>query len=146
MGGIYDPYRSGDGSQRKQPDRVIFPVFAVFTEDKGDNITLNRVKVFLCGRGKGDRQKHGKPMWTVDIPALAGTDRTTEEKVASVIAAEIRMLAGDDAIKNGVLVAGLGNRMVTADSLGTHSMRYAFLSQGISSSMLRGKSTRESIP
>lgn len=102
---------------REAAGQANIPGVAVYTEDKGDNITLTRVKVFSPEGEKAIGKSMGTYV-TVDIPALAGTDRTMEEKVASVIASEIRILAGEDSIKNGVLVAGLGNRMVTADSLG----------------------------
>jgi spore protease len=93
------------------------PGIAVHKEDNGDGVSLTRVKVIDAQGSKAIGKSIGTYI-TVEVPALANSDRTTEEKASKVIAKEIRALAGDQAIRNGVLVIGLGNRMVTADSLG----------------------------
>jgi len=93
------------------------PGVSIYNEDNGDGILVSRVKVYSP---EGERAL-GKSMGnyiTVEVPALVTNERDTEDKAATVIAREIRNMAGDEAIKNGVLVTGLGNRMVTADSLG----------------------------
>ena len=93
------------------------PGVAVHNEEKGDGVFLTRVKVINDEGAKAIGKSVGTYI-TVEVPALANCDRTTEEKAAEVVAKEIRGLAGDQAVRNGVLVTGLGNRMVTADSLG----------------------------
>lgn len=54
---------------------------------------------------------------TIEAPQLAQGDAELDENCSKALAAEIRNMAGD-ALSGVVLVVGLGNRMVTPDSLG----------------------------
>jgi spore protease len=93
------------------------PGVSVVNEDKGDGVLVTRVKIYSPEGEKALGKGMGMYV-TVEVPALVNNDRSTEDKAAEVLAREIRMMAGDNTIRSGVLVTGLGNRQVTADSLG----------------------------
>ena len=63
----------------------------------------------------------GKPRGTyvtIDAPGLWENDPALEERTAKVLAAQLREMSGALEKRDTVLIAGLGNRTITADALG----------------------------
>ncbi len=86
------------------------------THSVGD-IKISTVEV-LDEEGKRTIGREKGKYITVESHAVARGDRQEEELTAKLLAKEIKGLISRDELKKGVLVVGLGNRHVTADSLG----------------------------
>jgi len=67
---------------------------------------------------------------TLEYKELAKGDMDADENCSKALADEIKSMAGD-ALKGAVLVAGLGNRMVTPDSLGPEVCDLVFVTRHI---------------
>lgn len=92
---------------------------------------IRRVKVIISSE---DGEKAlGKKMGTyvtLETDGLAYGDTELDENCAKVLAAEIKSMAGES-IEGSVLVAGLGNRMVTPDALGPEVCDMVFVTRHI---------------
>lgn len=86
-------------------------------ESAGEGITVTRVKI-LNEDGVRDLKKPIGNYITIDVPKLLERDIELEQRVIEVLSREIKALLGPIDEKDTVLVAGLGNREVTPDSLG----------------------------
>lgn len=78
-------------------------------------------------------QALGKKMGTyvtLETKELARGDATIDENCSKMLAEEIKTMAGD-ALNGSVLVVGLGNRMVTPDSLGPAVCDMVFVTRHI---------------
>jgi spore protease len=84
--------------------------------DEADGIKITRVKITTEEGEKALSKKRGSYI-TIEIPDLAQNDAELFEKAAHVLSNELIKLVGDDENKV-TLVAGLGNREITPDSLG----------------------------
>lgn len=65
----------------------------------------------------------GKPIGcyvTIEAPAMVEPDEAYHREISEVIAKELREMLGLEDEEKSILVVGLGNRAVTADSLGPH--------------------------
>lgn len=67
---------------------------------------------------------------TIEAPELAYGDAELDENCSKALAEEIKSMAGDS-ISGGVLIAGLGNRMVTPDALGPEVCDRVFVTRHI---------------
>lgn len=82
-----------------------------------EGVLITRVEILdeegeaLLGKPKGN-------YITVDAPGLSENDPLLRERVICVLAEELKALFGPLKEKDTVLVAGLGNRTITADALG----------------------------
>ena len=86
-------------------------------EQAGEGISITRVKIV----NQEGVDALGKPVGnyiTIDVPRLLERDVDLEQRVIETLAREIRAMLGPIGEKDTVLVAGLGNREVTPDSLG----------------------------
>ncbi len=85
-------------------------------EEDSDGILITRVKIV----SKEGEQALGKPCGsyiTLEVPGLHQGDPHKYQRVCQLLSDEIRRLV-DAPQKGSILVIGLGNRNVTADSLG----------------------------
>lgn len=82
-----------------------------------DGITVSTVEI-INEEGKNVFNKEIGKYITVESHALCNGDKAGEEKTSEILAEKIRSLLTPEKLKQGVLVVGLGNRNVTADSLG----------------------------
>ena len=92
------------------------PGVEVTNDQVAEGINRSRVKI-VSEQGE---QAIGKKMGTyvtLEAQGLAYGDAVLDENCAKALATEIKNMAGS-AVDGSVLVAGLGNRMVTPDALG----------------------------
>ncbi|MDD5017143.1 MAG: GPR endopeptidase [Eubacteriales bacterium] len=92
---------------------------------------INRVRVTISSE-EGEKaigKKKGTYV-TIEADSLAYGDTDTDENCAKALAEEIKSMAGS-AVNGSVLVAGLGNRMVTPDALGPAVCDMVFVTRHI---------------
>jgi len=82
-----------------------------------NDITVTTVEI-LNEEGKDAFNKEIGKYITVESHALCNGDKPGEEKTSEILAEKIRSLLTREELEQGILVVGLGNRHVTADSLG----------------------------
>ena len=86
------------------------------TEDGDENVRITRVKI-TSEKGEKTLGKRKGTYITIEAPSLAENDPDISEKSALALKNELSALLGDT--KNKLtLAAGLGNKAITADSLG----------------------------
>ena len=76
----------------------------------------------------------GKPMGTyitLEAPAMTEPDDDYHQEISEILAQEIRKLLPDPEKEQSILVVGLGNREVTADSLGPNVVDNLFVNRHI---------------
>ncbi len=84
-----------------------------------DDIQVTKVMVDT----KNAARTLGKPIGcyvTIEAPELVEPDEQYHREISNVLAKELKDLLPDREAEKSVLVVGLGNREVTADSLGPH--------------------------
>ena len=98
-----------------------------------DQITedIKRVRVFITtAEGEKALGKKIGTYVTLESNVMAHGDADIDEACAKALADEIRAMAGD-ALSGSVLIAGLGNRMVTPDALGPEVCDKVFVTRHI---------------
>lgn len=92
---------------------------------------INRVKVIISSEeGEKALGKNMGTYVTLEAEGLARGDAALDENCAKELASEIKSMAGDQIYK-GVLIVGLGNRMVTPDALGPYVCDMVFVTRHI---------------
>jgi len=92
---------------------------------------ISRVKVTITSKeGEAALGKKIGTYVTLEAGGLACGDAVLDENCSKILADEIKSMAGDN-IRGGVLVAGLGNRMVTPDALGPYVCDMVFVTRHI---------------
>ena len=82
-----------------------------------EGVSVTRVEIL----NEEGEEALGKPRGnyiTIDAPELRNNDPLLRERVVQVLAEELRALCGPLEDRDTVLIAGLGNRTITADALG----------------------------
>ena len=100
------------------------------TEEKKDGITVTTA-VVKEGEGEKLSGKQAGKYITVDIGKVWQTDTHRFNKIAAVIAAELKTLLPKE--EGCILVAGLGNEQITPDSLGPRTVKKLLVTRHISS-------------
>lgn len=76
----------------------------------------------------------GKPMGTyvtLEAPAMTEPEEDYHQEISEILAEEIRKLLPEQEKEQAILVVGLGNREVTADSLGPNVADHLFVNRHI---------------
>lgn len=98
--------------------------------DEERDIKITKVVV----ETKNGAKALGKPMGTyitLEAPAMTEPEEDYHKEIAEILAKEIRELLPDSEKEQSILVVGLGNREVTADSLGPNVVDNLFINRHI---------------
>ncbi len=98
--------------------------------DKERDIKITKVVV----ETKNGAKALGKPMGTyitLEAPAMTEPEEDYHKEIAEILAKELRELLPNSEKEQSILVVGLGNREVTADSLGPNVVDNLFINRHI---------------
>lgn len=100
------------------------------SKDEATNTKITKVKITT----KNGMKLMNKPIGdyiTLEIPKLSEEDDSFQEKIAQLIANEIRLILADTKLPTlySILLIGLGNRDVTSDSLGPKVMDHLHITR-----------------
>ncbi len=98
--------------------------------DKERDIKITKVVV----ETKNGAKALGKPMGTyitLEAPAMTEPEEDYHKEIAGILAKELRELLPNSEKEQSILVVGLGNREVTADSLGPNVVDNLFINRHI---------------
>ncbi len=98
--------------------------------DKERDVKITKVVV----ETKNGAKALGKPMGTyitLEAPAMTEPEEDYHKEIAEILAKEIRELLPNSEKEQSILVVGLGNREVTADSLGPNVVDNLFINRHI---------------
>ncbi len=98
--------------------------------DKERDIKITKVVV----ETKNGAKALGKPMGTyitLEAPAMTEPEEDYHKEIAEILAKELRDLLPNSEKEQSILVVGLGNREVTADSLGPNVVDNLFINRHI---------------
>ncbi|MEZ4357409.1 MAG: GPR endopeptidase [Eubacteriales bacterium] len=104
------------------------------SEEKKGDITITRVEVLNEQGEKAIGKKIGNYV-TISMKPFSEMSIEEQKNAQEVTAAEIRAMSNGNVFKN-VLIAGLGNRNVTADSLGPAVCDNVFVTRHFSQDMI----------
>lgn len=99
-------------------------------ERPGSHVTVSEVVIETRNAAKA----MGKPMGTyvtLQAPTLDEADEGYHREISEELAAQIRHMLPADGKEQSVLVVGLGNRDVTADSLGPNVADHLFINRHV---------------
>lgn len=100
------------------------------TYDEDSNVHITTVTV----ESRNGARILGKPMGTyitLEAPAMTEPDEEYHQEISAILAEKIRMLLPQPEKEQSILVVGLGNREVTADSLGPNVVDNLFINRHI---------------
>lgn len=98
--------------------------------DKERDVKITKVVI----ETKNGAKALGKPMGTyitLEAPAMTEPEEDYHKEIAEILAKEIRELLPNSEKEQSILVVGLGNREVTADSLGPNVVDNLFINRHI---------------
>lgn len=102
-------------------------------EEKTDFGVITRVRI----TNQNGSEILSKPVGTyvtIEIDDLPNADKETYDALCDAVCREIKNLAGGS-VPDEVLIAGLGNRMITADALGPKTVDKIFVTRHLFSAM-----------
>ncbi len=98
--------------------------------DKEKDVRITKVTI----ESKNGARALGKPMGTyitLEAPAMTEPEEDYHKEIAEILAKEIRSILPHSDEEQSILVVGLGNREVTADSLGPNVVDNLFINRHI---------------
>ncbi len=98
--------------------------------DKDSDVHITKVII----ETKNGSRAMGKPMGTyvtLEAPAMIEPEEDYHQEISDILAGEIRKLLKEPEEEQSILVVGLGNRDVTADSLGPNVADNLFINRHI---------------
>lgn len=112
--------------------RELNPTLEGVTEENEEKGAISISRITITGQGAAEKlgKLCGKYI-TLDAPGLAERDNDTFNQMANQLATEIVGLTGELPADATILVAGLGNRFITPDSLGPSVVEKIFVTRHI---------------
>ncbi|MDE7018857.1 MAG: GPR endopeptidase [Lachnospiraceae bacterium] len=98
--------------------------------DKDSDVHITKVMI----ETKNGARAMGKPMGTyvtLEAPAMIEPEDDYHQEISDILAREIKSLLAEPEEEKSILVVGLGNRDVTADSLGPNVVDNLFINRHI---------------